>query len=450
MLLYFKKETMERDISQELVKWKLSKNRKPLIIRGARQIGKTWVVRELGNKHFEHFVEINFEQAPEFKSIFETLDPWNIIKLLSISIGETIKPGKSLLFFDEIQQCPKGITALRYFFEQMPELHVISAGSLLEFVLNSDTFSQPVGRVDYLFMHPLSFGEYLNARNKHDLRAFCRSLKLNTQVNSIIIKKLEGLLTDYCFVGGMPRPVSAMLETEDFEQVKREQLSIIQTYRNDFGKYKKRIPSELLEQVFQTTPGLVGQKYKYVTVAPNYRAETIRKALILLGKAGLVQQIFSTSAKGLPFSMHKKDNVFKVLYLDIGLMQRVLDVSKEIYQAKNLLSVFKGALMEQFIGQQLLTVHSWFEERKLYYWQREKPTSKAEVDYIWQNGSKIIPVEVKSGKTGTLKSLHLFLSENTSSFGVRFSHQALGFEKNLLSIPLWAVESFSKLIDEVD
>jgi uncharacterized protein len=440
---------MDRDILHELVKWKTSKHRKPLIIRGARQIGKTWVVRELGNKYFDHFIEINFEQTPEFKSIFDTLDPKNIIKLINISLGEVIKPDRTLLFFDEIQQCPKGIMALRYFFEQMPELHIISAGSLLEFVLNSDSFSQPVGRVDYLFMHPLTFGEYLTARNRNELREFCISLQLKTPVNSVIVKQLESLLTDYCFVGGMPRPISAMVETEDLELVKREQLSIIQTYRNDFGKYKKRIPSELLEQLFQTAPGVVGQKYKYVTVAPNYRAETIRKALILLEKAGLIQRMFSTSGKGLPFSIHKKENIFKILYLDIGLMQRVLDVSKEIYQTKDLLSVFKGALMEQFIGQQLLTVHSWFEERKLYYWQRDKPTSKAEVDYLWQHGSNIIPIEVKSGKAGTLKSLNLFLNENNSPFGVRFSHHDLSFEKKLLSIPVWAVEGFSGLIDEI-
>lgn len=439
---------MERDILHELVRWKTSENRKPLIIRGARQIGKTWIVRELGKKHFEHFIEINFELTPEFKFIFDSFDPRKIIKLLNISLGETIIPGKTLLFFDEIQQCPKGIMALRYFFEQMPELHVISAGSLLEFVLNSESFSHPVGRVDYLFLHPLSFGEFLTANNKQELREFSSALQLKTEVNALVVKQLENLLTDYCFVGGMPRPMSAMIETDDLELVKREQLSIIQTYNNDFGKYKKRISAELLEQLFQTAPGIIGQKYRYVTVAPDFRAETVRKALILLEKAGLIQRVFSTSGKGLPFSTHKKNNVFKILYLDIGLMQRVLGVSKEIYQAKDLLSVFKGALMEQFIGQQLIAVHSWFEEKKLYYWQRDKVNSKAEVDYLWQYESNIIPIEVKAGKAGTLKSLNLFLSENNSHFGVRFSHHSLGFEKKLLSIPLWAIESFSNLINE--
>jgi len=440
---------MKRDIQKDLEEWKESSGRKPLIIRGARQVGKTWVIRELGRCHFKSFVEINFEQNPEIKFVFDTLVPSEIVKLLSLNLETQIKPGETLLFLDEIQECPRAIMALRYFFEQLPELHVIGAGSLLEFALDSEEIEMPVGRIDFLYMHPLSFGEFLSASGMLELRELLRNVKLDESINPVLEKKSERLLQNYCFAGGMPRASLAMIEDEDLDLVKKEQLSIIQTYRQDFGKYLKKSPPELMERIFRTAPGMVGRKYKYVNVDPNFRAETIRKTLSLLEKAGVVKRVYSTSGQGLPLSYYKKDNMFKILFIDIGLMQQVLGVSKEIYREKNLLDVYRGAVAEQYVGQQLSTFHFWFEERELYYWQRQKPNSQAEVDYLWQTGSRVIPVEVKSGKTGTLKSLHLFLKENESPFGVRFSMLPHGFEKNLLSIPLWGIEGFRNQLEKM-
>lgn len=405
-------------------------------------MGKTWVVKELGRTQFESYIEINFEQRPDLKSIFTTRIPGDIIKLISLNLECSIIPGETLLFLDEIQECPEAIVSLRYFFEQMPELHIICAGSLLEFVLGDEDLRMPVGRIDFLFMHPMSFGEFLDASGKKELRDYCKNIQLGERIHSSLERKMEQQLMDYCFCGGMPRAVDAMTNSNDMELVKREQLSIIQTYRQDFGKYRSRIAPDLLELTFQTTPGMIGQKYKYVNIDQTIRAESIRKALILLEKAGVVKRVFSTSGKALPFNVYKKENLFKVLFVDVGLMQRILGISKDIYRERNLLSVYKGAVAEQFAGQQLLTFHDWFEEPDLFYWSRSKINSQAEVDYVCQWGSQIIPIEVKAGKAGTLKSLHLFLEENKSPFGVRLSLHPYYFEKKLLSIPLWGMEGF--------
>ncbi len=241
-----------------------------------------------------------------------------------------------------------------------------------------------------------------------------------------------------------------MVEKEDMELVKREQLSIIQTYRQDFGKYRTRISPDILEKIFHTAPGMVGQKYKYVNIDQSLRAEVIRKALILLEKAGIVKRVLSISGKGLPFSNYRKESLFKVLFLDVGLMQRILGISTDIYKEKNLLSVYRGAIAEQFAGQQLITFHDWFEEPELYYWHRLQPRSQAEVDYICRLNSQIIPIEVKAGKTGTLRSLSQFLKENDAPFGVRLSLNPFNVEKELLSIPLWGMEGFYKKLASVE
>ncbi len=433
---------MNRDVTQILVNWKDMDSRKPLIIRGARQIGKTWVVRDFGKNHFESFVEINFEQRPDLKTVFDTLIPADILKLINLNLDQKIIPGETLLFLDEIQECANAITSLRYFFEQLPKLHVICAGSLLEFVLGTKKLKMPVGRIDFLYMHPFTFEEFLTVSKKEEIREYCYNNQVGQVINASLEKKLENLLLDYCFCGGMPRAVTAMVEKEDVELVKREQLSIIQTYRQDFGKYQARISSEIIEKTFQTAPATVGQKFKYINIDQNVKAEAIKKALILLEKAGIVKRVFSTSGKGLPFSVHRKENLFKILFVDVGLMQRMLGLSADLYNEKNILSVYRGAVAEQFAGQQLLTFHDWFEEPELYYWQRSKRSSQAEVDYICQLNNRIIPIEVKAGKVGTLRSLSLFLKENEAPFGVRLSLNHFNVERGLVSIPLWGMAGF--------
>lgn len=440
---------MKRDTTNILTHWKVSKFRKPLIIRGARQVGKTWVVREFGRLHFDSFVEINFELQSNLKSVFESLAPSEILKLLNLNLDQTIVPGKTLLFLDEIQECPKAISSLRYFFEQLPELHIICAGSLLEFVLGTEQLKMPVGRIDFLYMHPLSFGEYLTACGKQEFREYVKRLEIGQSINRSLSKKAEQLLLDYCFSGGMPRAVEAMVEHADLEQVKKEQLSIIQTYRQDFGKYQSRISPDILERTFSTAPGMIGEKYKYVRVDQSIRAESIKKALILLEKANVLKRVLSTSGKGLPLSIHQKENWFKIIFVDVGLMQCMLGVSKQLYASKNLLSILRGAVAEQFAGQQLLAQHDWFKMPELYYWHRQKTNSQAEVDYVCQSRDQVIPIEVKSGKSGTLKSLFLFMKENGAPFGIRLSLNPLEFKDNLLSIPLWGIESFYDRLEHV-
>ncbi len=437
---------MKRDLEKELIRWKNSKERKPIIIRGMRQVGKTWLVREFAKSHFDSYEEINFEQSPELKSCFIKPDPAEILKLLQLNLEKNIVPGKTLLFLDEIQDCPQAILSFRYFFEQMPQLHIIGAGSLLEFTFNSDDFRMPVGRIDFLCLHPVSFGEFLEASGRRQLREYCQNVNPAEAVDNALEQKLSGLVADYCLCGGMPRAARAMVEDHDIELVNREQLSIIQTYRRDFGKYAKRISSELMEKVFSSMPGMVGKKYKYVEVDENARAADIRKALTMMEKAGIMNRVFSTSGAGLPLSMHKKENVFKVLFADVGLMQRMLGISAEIYMGKNLLDVYRGSVAEQYVGQQLLALLPPYSDEGLFYWHRDKLNSQAEVDYLWQFDSHIIPVEVKSGKTGRLRSLHQFFIEYKPPLAIKISRNPHNFQDNILSVPLWGIEGLDRLL----
>lgn len=439
---------MKRDLEKALIEWKDSIERKPLILRGMRQVGKTWLVRELATRHFKSFLEINFEQSPELKTCFAKPDPVEIVKLLYLNLGTKIVPGETLLFLDEIQDCPQSILSLRYFFEQMPRLHVICAGSLLEFTFNSDEFRMPVGRIDFLYMHPLSFGEFLDASGKSELREYCRNVQPDEKVDESIDQKLIALVHEYSLCGGMPRPMHALIENHDIDQMDREQVSVIQTYRQDFGKYAKRISPDLMENVFSKLPGMIGKKYKYVEADENSRAAEIKKALTMMEKAGIVQRIFSTSGAGLPLAVYKKDNVFKVLFADIGLMQRMLGLSKEIYGSKNLLDIYRGAIAEQFVGQQLLALLPSNTEQDLFYWHRDKPNSLAEVDYLWQFGPNIIPIEVKSGKIGSLKSLHVFFKEYSPPLAIKISQGPFHFQDHVLSIPLWGIEGINRLLKQ--
>ncbi|MDL1985435.1 MAG: ATP-binding protein [Deltaproteobacteria bacterium] len=440
---------MERDIYSWLKNWKNEKRRKPLIIRGARQVGKTWLVEYFGKKNFKQFIEINFEFQPHFKTCFSTLNPFEIVEKIELTSNVDINQGITLLFLDEIQECPQALKALRYFYEKMPELHVIAAGSLLEFVMDAEQISIPVGRIQNIYLPPLSFGEFLTACGEQKIRTYLKNITISKQVPESVHIKCISLLRNYLYLGGMPESIALWLELKKFSKTDEMQQNLLQNYRHDFGKYGRRVNFFLIEKIFNHAPGMVGSKFKYSHIDKQTNSRDIKKSLELLIKAHIIHRITATSGSGLPLHAHCNEKVFKILFLDVGLLQNSMGINKETYMSDNLLAVYKGSVAEQYVGQQLLALKKPFEEPSLFYWQRETRGSAAEVDYLWQKGEQILPVEVKSGKTGTLKSLRLFLSEKKVSFGIRFSLHPLSYTDSILSIPLYAIEAMPGLIDQV-
>lgn len=442
---------MKRKIENDLREWKKSPNRKPLLLRGARQVGKTHVIRNFAASSFEKIVEINFEFQPEYKKFFETLDPHQLIKNISTLQNTQIKPGTTLLFLDEIQECPRAIMALRYFYEKMPSLQVIAAGSLLEFALDAPDFKMPVGRVQYAFLHPLSFQEFLQAVGEKGVLDWIDELKLKKKEkeNEVFHVKALTLLKNYFWVGGMPAAVKSYVENKEGLSFEQEQLSILQTYRDDFGKYASRAQVSHLEKVFSTAPQLVGLRYKYHLVDPETRSRELKEALYLLARAGVVKMVNPLRFENGQFIPSSDDRKFKIIFLDVGLMQKKLGMGAELVKEKDLLNLRSGASAEQFVGQELLAYKNPFYDPELYFWARDEKNSQAEVDFVFQKNGQTIPIEVKAGSTGHLKSLHLFKNTYKSKIGIRFSTRPLSLDDGILSIPLYAVSEMNRLVKEV-
>ncbi|UCH92487.1 MAG: ATP-binding protein [Candidatus Aminicenantes bacterium] len=430
---------MERNIFDELKKWKEDPRRKPLLIRGARQVGKTFIIRELG-KHFPGFVELNFELLPGAKKVFDRdLEPHRIIRDLALFIGKKITPGSTLLFFDEIQEAPKTINALRYFHEMLPEQHVIAAGSLLEFEL--ENIGLPVGRVSSIYMYPLSFMEFLKAKNEELLIETLINHDTSEKISEVAHRKLLILLGEYMTVGGMPEAVECFIETSDLNQCFKIHRTIIDTYRQDFNKYANKYQLKYVELLFNSIPTLMGKKFKYSNIPGEYRKRELMPCLDLLVKAGIVNKITYSSGQGIPLAATAKEETFKTIFLDIALSQTILGVvsgSWLLEPEKNFIN--KGELTEALVGQEMLAYSMPDWKSELYYWHREARTSNAEVDYLIQEGDTIIPVEVKSGSTGTLRSLRLFLeSHQRSPYGIRFSVGNFSIDNGIHNYPLYAV-----------
>jgi len=440
---------MDRDVYGWLKNWKNEKNRKPLIIRGARQVGKTWLVNHFGQSDFDRLIVINFEFQPQMKSCFASLNPMEIVQRIELSLNVDIIPGKTLLFLDEIQEYPEAIKALRYFYEKLPALHVVAAGSLLEFIMDAEAVSFPVGRVQNIHLFPLSFGEFLSACGEYKLRQWFRDLSITEQIPESIHVKSVSLLRDYLYLGGMPETIAAWLDTKSFSKTDEIHQLLLQNYKHDFGKYGRHVNFRLLDKVFTKAPATVGNKFKYAGIDRDVNARDIRKSLNLLIKAHILHKVTAASGSGLPLAAHCNEKFFKILFLDVGLLQSAMGIARETYMSENLLAVYKGLVTEQFTGQQLFALGKCFVEPELYYWQREVKGSAAEVDYLWQKDEYILPVEVKAGKTGTLKSLRVYLSEKNAPFGIRISLHPLSFTDSVLSIPLYAIEALPGLVGQV-
>jgi predicted AAA+ superfamily ATPase len=442
------KVCMYRSIEEQLLKWKESSNFKPLLLRGARQVGKSYVVEKFGTTHFEQLVTINFELESKFITCFGDLDPKKIIRSLEILVKQDIHPGKTLLFFDEIQQCPRAIVSLRYFKEKIPQLHVIGAGSFLEFVINDEAYQEPVGRVQSLFMRPCSFYEFLMACGENRLISYLSTVTVKTGIDQPIHALLLEKCREYCILGGMPEVIDYFVTQKKFLGCEMIHSTLLEYYQRDFAKYQGKLNIRILQKIFQKVPALIAKHFKYVDIDPDIQPREQKPALEALVKAGIIYPVYSTSAAGLPFEIGVNEKKFKLLFLDIGLANHATGLDINTLLNEDLILMNRGALSEQFVGQELLAYGESYKIGKLYYWSREKKSSQAEVDYLMNVGSNIYPVEVKSGKTGRLKSIHIFLAEKGIDFGVQISQNQLSFENQVLSVPLYMVHELKRLVSE--
>ena len=433
---------MKRDLYEVLCQWKRDVNRRPLLVRGARQVGKTYLVDEFGRREFISLVTLNFEKHPEYKDIFNSLEPTDILEKIVLFTGKRIEPGKTLLFLDEVQDCPPAIMALRYFYEEMPSLHVIAAGSLVEFTLEAENFRMPVGRIQYIYLFPMSFGEFIEALGEKELRNYiCDHKKLPTLPESLHAK-LNEYIRKYFILGGMPAVVQEYCETGDMISCQRIQRAIVDTYQDDFGKYSRKLKHRYLDKIYNAVPKMVGRKFVYAHVDNTIKSRELKEALELLEKAGVVKKIKRTSGAGLPLEAGVKDTYFKVLFLDVGLLHAVNGIYLDTVQAKDFTALFKGAVAEQFVGQELLAYQNPYTRPLLYYWAREAKNSNAELDYLIQKEGEAIPIEVKSGSTGRLKSMHMFMEKYQVRQGIKISQAPYDSENKIISLPFYSLEGF--------
>lgn len=441
--IWSKNKDMNRKILKYLERWRSRPGRRPLLLRGARQVGKTWAVRQHG-KGYQHFIECNLDERPEYARLVRDLygTPDKLILALQNLTGVPAIPGKTLLFLDEIQETPEALKSLRYFKEKLPELHVIAAGSLLEFTIKEQSF--PVGRVEFAHLFPLDFAEYLEAKGRGDLveqiSAMSHKNPPDHSTHAMLIEESAA----YLLLGGMPEVVSAHieggspLECEDILQV------ITATYREDFFKYASRAKVPYLRKILDNTPRLLGQKFKFSHIDREARSRELGQALSLMVDAGLVYKVFHTSADGIPIGAQEKQEKFKVFVVDVGICGRLLGLrlSDILHVEKKINHLVSGALAEQFVAQELISMTPPNHRPALHYWHREAKSSQAEIDFVVERDAQIIPIEVKSKVGGAMKSLHLFLSEKNAPYAIKISQAPWSIHGPIRNIPFYAMGQY--------
>lgn len=439
---------MKRHLENDLKAWKSSPRRLPLLIRGARQVGKSYLVEKFGKKHFKNVALANLDYQPELGQCFTSKDPKKVIQQLEVMLNESIQPGKTLLFIDEIQNEPNAILVLRYFKEKLPELHVIAAGSLLEFVLNENRITFPVGRVESLYLKPFSFLEFLEAIDEVKALQTALAVTLENPPPGVIHEKLNELFKTFLLVGGMPEVVKTYRDTRSLSASQKSQEVLLQTYRSDFGKYATRSQHKYLKLLFSKAPHLIAKPFKYSQVDREIKSREIKTALQQLEWAQLFHRIKWTSGSGIPLEAQSKEEKFKLLFLDIGLLQKATHIDPQTLLLNDFQQINSGSLAEQITGQELLSYRKAHEAPYLHYWQREARNSQAEVDFVIQHNMSILPIEVKAGSTGRLKSLQTFLTEKKQILGIRISTSALTLNKNVLSVPFYLIGQLPVLVTQ--
>lgn len=445
---------IHRDIDQALESWAANPKSKPLLLRGARQIGKSTSIRHLSRK-FDHFIEINFERTPEMCSVFERIrDVRELASQLSLLSLQPIVPGKTLIFLDEIQACEAALKSLWFFKEDYPGLHIVAAGSLLEFAIK-ETSSFGVGRIRSMFMYPMSFGEFLAATGKGAWRDAIAQAAPTQPLPDMLHKQIIEELRKFIVIGGMPACVVAWINTGDYMECAAEQQDIIQSYYDDFPKYASKVDPQLLRRVLDSVLMQGGGKFTYSKVEGDYRTEAIKNALTLLCDAGLIREITRTGGNGVPLGAEADTRFRKFMYLDTGLMlrlQRLNDSNPEVMN--NLITgsasdlVNKGAVAEMVVGWELVKGSNSSLRYDLYYWVNTTAGADSEVDYLTVRNMCILPIEVKAGTSGKMKSLRYYMDRKNLAVGVRTSLENFavlpltgtdGTDKKIEIIPIYAI-----------
>jgi len=453
---------MIRFAANEFENWLKTRNRKPMVLRGARQVGKTWLVRDFAKRQKLQLVELNFERLPGLADLFSENDPAEILRNIEAQLEIMIKPDSSLLFLDEIQAAPQLFSQLRWFKEEIPTLPVIAAGSLLDFALNQYQYSMPVGRITYFHLEQLSFFEFALATGNKALFEKMSSFRLESRMPESLHKKCLNLYYDYCLVGGMPEVVQEWVSSKNLKSCIKIQQDLLSTYRDDFHKYGGKTDASMLNKILLSVAEQLGNKFIYSRVDPAKKLVQIKKALSLLSQAKVSTKVLHTTGNGLPLGAESNEKFFKALMLDIGLISVQLGLSSIKHaEAKNIFFSNEGGLAEQFVGQQLRTCQTPLESPQLFYWQRTGGRL-GEIDYVIQHGNRIVPIEVKSGSAGSMKSLHQFMAEKSLNFAVRFNINQPSMENirvkttlgkpvsyRLLSLPLYLTERLDDLISSV-
>ncbi|MDD2436255.1 MAG: ATP-binding protein [Massilibacteroides sp.] len=434
---------MRRTALSFLQKWKQKNTRKPLIIRGARQVGKTWLMKEFAKTEYENFAYINFEDNQQLKTLFlNDFDIPRILLAIQIATGIKPEPNKTLIIFDEIQEAERALTSLKYFRENAPEYHVVAAGSLLGIALHENT-SFPVGKVEFLDLYPLSFTEFLEALGEHDLIDLIQKQQWE-MINTFKTKYIE-LLKQYYYVGGMPEVVSNYVINQDFSEVRQIQQQILNSYEQDFSKHAPTDVVPRIRMVWNSVPAQLSKenrKFIYGLIKQGARAKEFELALAWLMDCGLIHKINRVSKPALPLKAYEDMGAFKLYLLDIGLLGAManLDV-KTLLDGNLIFTEFKGALTEQYVLQQLVTD----AEISIFYWSSEK--SDGEIDLLIQYKNEIVPIEVKAAENLQAKSLRAFVQKNKSKMAIRTSMSDFREETWLTNMPLYAINELTDYLE---
>lgn len=461
-VLFVMQEYIQRNIDVELLEWKNNPMRKPLLLRGARQVGKSSAVRHFG-KEFKYFAEVNFERHKAVKTFFQgDIDIRLIAQKIAKYINVPIEEGETLLFLDEIQECPEAIMALRFFKEDYPGLHVIAAGSLLEFTLQ-ELPTYGVGRIHTLFMYPMTFDEFLKANDENGLIDMKGQADSRHPLDDAFHEKLVEYFRIYLLVGGMPEAVLAWIKTHDFNQCSRVQEDIILTYDDDFSKYKKRVSPDLLRTTMRGICHQSGEKITFKQISADYRSSQIREAVRLLTLAGLTTPVVATSGNGIPLDAEANEKNMKILFLDSGLLLTVLQLEGNLAQhlIEQIMTgnpqelVNKCGLVEMVAGLEILRNKPCVQRQRMFYWEKSG-NSIAKIDYLDIFNLKVTPIEIKSGTQGGMKSLWLFMREKHLTEAIRCSFENFGefcytdsqadnAVRHITIVPLYALENLQKM-----
>jgi len=441
---------MQRKIIKSLLEWKNSSDRKPLLLKGARQTGKTWLMKEFGKTAYRNTAYIDFFNNQQARNIFESdLKPRRIIEELGFISGESISPGETLVIFDEIQECNRALNSLKYFCEEAPEYHIIAAGSFLGIALHDDE-SFPVGKTDNLTLYPMTFSEFLAALNEQQLLTAIEKHK--PRFAALVKNDLSKYLKYYFYVGGMPEVVLAFTKEKNFNAIRSIQNKIISGYEDDFSKHIDMKYTEKVTRLWNSIPrqlARAAKKFVYNDVKPNAKSRDYRSALFWLAKCGLAYEINRIALPHYPLASYAEPEHFKLYMLDIGLLSAMsgLDIDAFLDRDPSVFDHFYGALAEQYVLGELKALFGM----PLYYWAREG-SAKAELDFIIQIGNKVIPIEVKAEKNLKAKSLKLFIDTYHPTIAIRFSMSDLGQSNYsgcvIYDIPLYMVGEFFDLINQ--